>query len=164
MSFFVVAVHSISMCKMLLIHYWSCQSWPSCLKWFIRIPYVARRDQSSGCEATKTPSIYKLLSCRCQNKYAAAAFCCSVSCMVLWGCKKEHNINCCIVAYIQQSFSIIYRSYLFLCVCGNGQLLIDCAINEANSLTDSSSSLAVLKVLQEYSKRNGFRSVKSMQF
>ncbi|XP_065903069.1 protein Njmu-R1-like [Dysidea avara] len=57
----------------------------------------------------------------------------------------------------------LYKSYLFLCVCGNGQLLIDCAINEANSLTDSSSSLSVLKVLQEYTKRNGFRSVKSMQ-
>ena len=58
----------------------------------------------------------------------------------------------------------IHRSYLFLCACGNGKLLVECAMNEANSLTDSSSTLAVLQVLQEYTRRNGFRSVKSIQF
>ena len=58
----------------------------------------------------------------------------------------------------------IHRSYLFLCACGNGKLLVECAMNEANSLTDSSPTLAVLQVLQEYTRRNGFRSVKSIQF
>ena len=59
---------------------------------------------------------------------------------------------------------VLHRSYLFLCACGNGKLLVECAMNEANSLTDSSSTLAVLKVLQEYTRRNGFRSVKFIQF
>ena len=47
------------------------------------------------------------------------------------------------------------RCYAFLCVCGNGKLLLQCASQEAQSLP-SPEALGVLEALHVFSDRCGF--------
>ena len=51
------------------------------------------------------------------------------------------------------------RCYVFLCVCGNGDVLLSCAMEEARTNTSEFSSLSVLQALQLYVNRNGFREI-----
>ena len=64
----------------------------------------------------------------------------------------------CVCVYVRDRHSLsllIGRCYLFLCSCGNGKLLLACAMQEAQSLP-SAETLAVLKALQIYTTKSGF--------
>ena len=52
--------------------------------------------------------------------------------------------------------------YLFLSVCGNGSLLLQCVLQEATAL-EVAPTLAVLQVLQTFSQKNGFRKITNVK-
>jgi len=54
----------------------------------------------------------------------------------------------------------LYRCYVFLCACGNGKLLLQCAAQEAKCLP-SPETLSVLKALQIYTDKCGFRNIRT---
>ena len=61
------------------------------------------------------------------------------------------------ILFLDTTHCIYYiRCYLFLSVCGNGKLLLQCVLEEAASM-QAAPTLAVLQVLQTFSQKNGFR-------
>lgn len=63
---------------------------------------------------------------------------------------KNRQLCSCVIVHV--SFP---RCYVFLCACGNGKLLLQCAIQEAQAL-NTPDTLAVLTVLQTFSAKHHF--------
>jgi hypothetical protein len=62
----------------------------------------------------------------------------------------------------ESDYHALYRCYLFLSVCGNGSLLLQCVLQEATAL-EVAPTLAVLQVLQTFSQKNGFRKITNVK-
>ena len=50
---------------------------------------------------------------------------------------------------------VFYRCYVFLCACGNGKLLLQCALLEAQTL-NAPETLAVLSALKTFAEKHQY--------